>query len=141
MKSAYLFNSIIFFFIRIGNVWMKIYIHKYQLILMIISFELTEMINYWLSWQSIATPLIIQCSSDLFVGRFMAITKFVECPVVDKIPLLLLVLYKGQLYVIRLGTFSRFIGINQICLELFDIIMNYLMSILHYYELYNNYLK
>ena len=38
------------------------------------------------SWQSKATPLWIQCSSGLSVGIFIATTKLVECPVVERTP-------------------------------------------------------
>ena len=42
---------------------------------------------------------MIQCSGDFNVGNVIAITKFVECPVVDNTPRLSLVLYTGQMYV------------------------------------------
>lgn len=50
---------------------------------------------YELSWHSKATPRLIQCSCGLSEGRVIAITKLVEWPVVDRTPLLSLVLYTG----------------------------------------------
>lgn len=47
----------------------------------------------------------------------MAITKFVEWPVVDRTPFLSVVLYTGQVYVCLSGTSSFFIGIIQIWKE------------------------
>lgn len=46
----------------------------------------TKYLNYWESWQRSATPRMIQCSEGLFVGIHMAITKLVECPVVESTP-------------------------------------------------------
>lgn len=51
--------------------------------------------NYELSWHNSATPRPIQCSLGWSEGRVMAITKFVEWPVVDNVPLRSLVLYNG----------------------------------------------
>ena len=45
-----------------------------------------------------ATPLLTQYDTSLFVFKSRYITKFVECPVVDKVPFLVEVLYNGQLY-------------------------------------------
>ena len=48
---------------------------------------------------NMATPRLIQCtglrSPD---GIFIATTKFVECPVVERVPARIEVLYSGQLY-------------------------------------------
>ena len=52
----------------------------------------------YLSAKKAATPLLIQRSSSYLVGSSMYITKFVLCPVVDKVPDLLTTLYNGQLY-------------------------------------------
>ena len=45
-----------------------------------------------------ATPRLIQCCGCLLVGSVMVITKLVECPVVDRVPLRSLVLYRGHTY-------------------------------------------
>lgn len=50
------------------------------------------------SWQSRATPRLTQCWGGLLVGSVMEMTKLVECPVVERVPLLSLVLYRGQTY-------------------------------------------
>ena len=49
---------------------------------------------------SIATPRFIQCFClcSAVIGTLINITKFVEWPVVDKVPCLKEVLYTGQLY-------------------------------------------
>ena len=44
-----------------------------------------------------ATPLFIQCDSSHEIGISRVNTKLVECPVVDKVPALARVLYKGHL--------------------------------------------
>ena len=49
-----------------------------------------------------ATPLLTQYDTYLSVFKSRYITKFVECPVVDKVPFLVEVLYKGQLYPVGL---------------------------------------
>lgn len=49
------------------------------------------------NWVSNATPLFIQWLSCLSVGRRMNITKFVECPVVESVPLRADVLYTGDI--------------------------------------------
>lgn len=69
------------------------------------------------NWQIIATPRIIQCSGGLLVGNSTAITKFVECPVVDRVPRLSLVLYSGQVYVSLFSISSFLLGIIHICQE------------------------
>ena len=50
------------------------------------------------SWQSMATPRLIQCCGGRLVGSVMVITKLVECPVVDSVPRRSLVLYSGHTY-------------------------------------------
>ena len=52
---------------------------------------------YILDMQSMAVPLLIQWSCVCVVGIGNATTKLVECPVVDRVPALIDVLYKGQL--------------------------------------------
>lgn len=44
------------------------------------------------SWQSMAAPRLTQCWGRLLVGNIMEITKLVEWPVVERVPLLSLVL-------------------------------------------------
>jgi len=51
----------------------------------------------YLSARKAATPPLTQTSSGLLEGNSMNITKFVLCPVVLNVPLLLTTLYNGQL--------------------------------------------
>lgn len=53
--------------------------------------------NQYLKARKAATPALTQLSSSSFVGISKNITKFVEWPVVDKVPLLDTTLYTGQL--------------------------------------------
>ena len=55
------------------------------------------MVFQYLRDKNAATPLLTHESSGSFDGSSINITKFVECPVVDKVPLLDSTLYKGQL--------------------------------------------
>lgn len=60
-----------------------------------------------------ATPLLIQWYWGILVGNSIETTKFVECPVVDSVPALVSVLYRGQSYTPVSG-FLRFAsGINK----------------------------
>lgn len=53
--------------------------------------------NQYLNARNAATPALTQLSSISLVGISKNITKLVECPVVDKVPLLETTLYIGQL--------------------------------------------
>lgn len=70
--------------------------------------------SYSDSWQSIATPRMIQWLAGFPVGNVIAITKFVECPVVESTPRLSDVLYMGHLYVSRSVMSKLFIGFSHI---------------------------
>ncbi len=56
-----------------------------------------NLLNQYLKDRKAATPPLIQLSSIYFDGSSMYITKFVECPVVESVPLLDSTLYNGQL--------------------------------------------
>lgn len=53
--------------------------------------------NQYLKDRKAATPARIQISSCSLEVSYMNITKFVEWPVVDRVPLLDYTLYSGQL--------------------------------------------
>ena len=55
------------------------------------------MYNQSSSYVNKATPLFTQCEDGRELGSRKNITKFVECPVVESVPLLIDVLYIGQL--------------------------------------------
>jgi hypothetical protein len=78
--------------------------------------KLTEYIQgcYSESWQTMATPRIIQWLAGFTVGKNMAITKFVECPVVEITPRLSDVLYTGHVYVGCVAISDCFIGFSHI---------------------------
>lgn len=71
-------------------------------------------INQYLSAKNAATPARIQSSSDVIVGISNIITKFVEWPVVDRVPRRETTLYTGQLYIPFSGAFRSACGNNWI---------------------------
>jgi hypothetical protein len=68
------------------------------------------MVDQYLRERKAATPPLIQVSSISFEGSSMYITKLVEWPVVDSVPLLDSTLYNGQLYIPSFGGFLSAIG-------------------------------
>lgn len=65
--------------------------------------------DQYLRARNAATPALIHYYYDLLVGSQKNITKFVECPVVESVPLLETTLYTGQLYIPYFGgTLSAF---------------------------------
>ena len=55
--------------------------------------------DQYLNDRKAATPALIHSYSYLSLGISNIITKFVECPVVESVPLLETTLYTGQLYI------------------------------------------
>jgi hypothetical protein len=55
--------------------------------------------NQYLRARKAATPALTHISYSKLEGISKNMTKFVECPVVDKVPLLETTLYTGQLYI------------------------------------------
>lgn len=53
--------------------------------------------DQYLSAKKAATPALIHSYSSLLVGISNIMTKLVECPVVERVPLLETTLYTGQL--------------------------------------------
>ena len=66
--------------------------------------------DQYLNDKKAATPPLIHTSSGYLEGSSINITKLVECPVVDKVPLLDTTLYTGQLYIPSVGGFRLFTG-------------------------------
>lgn len=58
---------------------------------------LCYVLDQYLKERKAATPPLIHVSSGSLEGNSMYITKLVECPVVDNVPLLDTTLYTGQL--------------------------------------------
>jgi len=59
--------------------------------------EFNGFVNQYLKDKNAATPARIHISSCSFDDSYINMTKLVECPVVDNVPLLDSTLYNGQL--------------------------------------------
>ena len=66
------------------------------------------------SWQSPATPRLVQWLCGLLDGTSINNTKFVEWPVVDNTPRRAVVLYTGHLYIGRSSNLDISLGRNKI---------------------------